>query len=64
MKDSIKFYLDQNVIDYLIKDKLKVVSELFNQLENPQIIYSYVTLREFSRIENESQRNIFLDYLK
>lgn len=64
MSQSPKFYLDQNVIDYLLKDKLRVLSELLKKIENPKIVYSYVTLREFSRIKDESQRNIYLNYLK
>jgi len=64
MNKKIKFYLDQNVIDYLIKGKLESISEFINQINNSEIIYSYVTLREFSRINDESNRNLYLNYLK
>jgi|GEM_PF-3032793 len=49
----MKFYLDQNVIDYLIKGNLDSINELIYHIENSEIVYSYVTLKEFARIENE-----------
>ena len=62
--NKIRFYLDQNVIDYLIKGNLNSIQELINKIPNSEIIYSYVTLREFARIEDESHRRLYLDYLR
>jgi hypothetical protein len=63
-QNKVRFYLDQNVIDYLIKGNLDTVQELINKTQNSEIIYSYVTLREFARIEDVLQRKLYLDYLK
>ncbi len=63
-QNKVRFYLDQNVIDYLIKGNLDAVKELINKTPNSEIIYSYVTLREFARIEDVLQRKLYLDYLK
>lgn len=55
-----KLYLDQNIIDYLIKGNLK-----FNEEMNHfQIVYSMITLKEFARIADESKRNLYLDFFK
>jgi len=64
IKNKIRFYLDQNVIDYLIKGNLDAVQQLINQTPNSEILYSYVTLREFAHIKDITQRKIYLDYLK
>jgi hypothetical protein len=63
-QNRVRFYLDQNVIDYLIKGNLDDVQDLINKTPNSEIIYSYVTLREFERIEDVSHRKLYLDYLK
>jgi len=62
--NKVKFYLDQNVIDYLVKGKLNVLEELIHQIQNSGIIYSYVTLRELARIKDDLKRKPYLDYLK
>lgn len=63
-QNIVRFYLDQNVIDYLIKGNLNSFQELIDKNQNVEIVYSYVTLREFARIEDVSQRKFYLDYLK
>jgi len=63
-ENIIRFYLDQNVIDYLIKGNLNFIKKIINQVPNSEIVYSYVTLREFSRIDHDIQRKSYLDFLK
>jgi hypothetical protein len=63
-QNKVRFYLDQNVIDYLIKGKLSIVEEIINKTHNSEIIYSSVTLKEYARIDDESQRKLYIDYLK
>jgi hypothetical protein len=63
-KDTVRFYLDQNIIDYLIKGKLDILGKSIRGVQNSEIIYSYVTLAEFSKINDDSQRKLYLDFLK
>lgn len=63
-QNKVRFYLDQNVIDYIIKGNLDDIKELISHVEDSEIIYSHVTLREFARIENDLQRRFYLDYLR
>lgn len=61
---KVRCYLDQNVIDFLIKGNINSIQDLINKNQNSEIIYSYVTFREFARIDNESNRALYLNFLK
>jgi hypothetical protein len=60
----VRFYLDQNIIDYLIKGKLEILDKTIKKIPQSEIVYSSITLREFSRIEDSVNRKPFLDFLK
>ena len=62
--NTVRIYLDQNVIDYLIKGNLSFIDDILHKSDSSVVIYSYVTLREFARIKEDSQREHYLNYLK
>jgi hypothetical protein len=60
----MKIYLDQNVIDYLIKGKLEILDNEIKKIPQSEIVYSSITLQEFSRIIDIEDRKPYLDFLK
>lgn len=61
-----KIYLDQNILDFILKDKFPEISISNNDNIDIKIeyIYSSTTLDEFNRIDNEKYRSDFLNLLK
>ena len=61
-ENTIRIYLDQNIIDSIWKNRLDELNQIF--LNEGKIIYSFPTLNEFSRINNEKDRDNYLSVLK
>jgi hypothetical protein len=59
-----RVYLDQNILDLIVKGHLANLKESFKDTRQYQVIYSFVTLEEISRIANEEDRQQFFDCLE
>jgi hypothetical protein len=63
-EETVRFYFDQNIIDYLIKGNLNFLEKIISEIKNSVIVYSPVTIKEFSRIEDDIKRESYLNFLK
>jgi len=63
-QNTTRLYLDQNIIDLLVKNKSSDFEKLVISNKNIQVMYSNVTIDEISRIKDAFDRDKYLNVLK